>query len=109
MEQENNRRYEETEINEVALDGTINLNQEEKQILDKLLKHYERDKPPPNIFFKYVDKKKMKEAVGKINKVAKKVTTNNITDTNRLLRAITWCTADILDLKERGKSKTKEE
>ena len=89
----------------LELDETVILDEDEEVVLQKLITQYEEDKEYPNILFKYVDNKRMKDATKKVNKAARKIVTNNISETNRLLRAVAWCTAEVLQLKERKKEK----
>ena len=52
------------------------------------------DKIPPNL--RYIERKKAKEATNRINKVISIITTENITETNTLIRAAANCVADML-------------
>ena len=57
------------------------------------------DKNPPNL--RYIERKKVKVATNKINKVISIITTENITETNTLIKAAANCVVDMVEYKQR--------
>ena len=57
------------------------------------------DKNPPSL--RYIERKKVKVATNKINKVIYIITTENITETNTLIKAAANCVADMVEYKQR--------
>ena len=64
------------------------------------------DKIPPNL--RYIERKKVKEATNRINKVISIITTENITETNTLIRAAANCVADMVEYKQRDINEKRE-
>ena len=64
------------------------------------------DKIPPNL--RYVERKKVRVATNKINKVISVITTENITETNTLIRAAANCVADMVKYKLRETTEKRE-
>ena len=87
---------------------TKGFNEEEKDILQKVLECIRNcpDKIPPNL--RYFDRKKVKIAVGKINKVISIISTETISETNLVIRAAANTVADILGYKSRESTNKKE-
>ena len=74
---------------------------EEKELLKDVINNIRNnpDKIPPNL--RYIERKKVRVARNKINKVISLITTDNITETNTLIRAAANCVADMVDYKQR--------
>ena len=72
-------------------------NDNEKELLKDVLNNITNnpDKIPPNL--RYIERKKVKEATNRINKVISIITTENITETNTLIRAAANCVADMVE------------
>ena len=62
-------------------------NEEEKELLMRVVKEirYDPERIPPNL--RYTDRKKVRAATAKINKIASLIKTETITKTNSVLRA----------------------
>ena len=62
-------------------------NEEEKELLMRVVKEIRCDpeRIPPNL--RYTDRKKVRAATAKINKIASLIKTETITETNSVLRA----------------------
>ena len=74
---------------------------EEKYLLKDVLNNIENnpDKIPPNL--RYSERKKVKAAASKINKIISIITTENITETNTLLKAAANTVAGMVEYKQR--------
>ena len=62
-------------------------NEEVKELLMRVVKEirYDPERIPPNL--RYTDRKKVRAATAKINKIASLIKTETITETNSVLRA----------------------
>ena len=62
-------------------------NEEEKELLMRVVKEirYDPERIPPNL--RYTDRKKVRAATAKINKIASLIKTETVTETNSVLRA----------------------
>ena len=62
-------------------------NEEEKELLMRVVKEirYDPERIPPNL--RYTDRKKVRAATAKINKIVSFMKTETITETNSVLRA----------------------
>ena len=62
-------------------------NEEEEELLMRVVKEirYDPERIPPNL--RYTDRKKVRAATAKINKIASLIKTETITETNSVLRA----------------------
>ena len=62
-------------------------NEEEKELLMRVVKEirYDPERIPPNL--RYPDRKKVRAATAKINKIASLIKTETVTETNSVLRA----------------------
>ena len=57
---------------------------------------------------RYIERKKVRVAIDKINKVISVITTENITETNTLIRAAANCVADMVKYKQRETNEKRE-
>ena len=71
-------------------------NEEEKELLMRVAKEirYDPERIPPNL--RYIDRKKVREATVKINKIVSLIKTETITETNSVLRAAGNVAAEIV-------------
>ena len=74
---------------------------EEKELLKDVINNIRNnpDKNPPNL--RYIERKKVKVATNKISKVISIIRTENITETNTLIKAAANCVADMAEYKQR--------
>ena len=74
---------------------------EEKELLKDVINNIRNnpDKNSPNL--RYIERKKVKVATNKINKVISINRTENITETNTLIKAAANCVADMVEYKQR--------
>ena len=56
---------------------------------------------PPNVNFKRINKRTIKEKIQKVEKIIDHIVTNNTSETKQLMVAITWYIAVDMDLRER--------
>ena len=81
---------------------------EESVIYDRIMELIREKSKPPNKNFKRINKRTIKERIWKIEKIIDHVVMNNICETKQLMVAITWYTAENLDLRERKARQIKE-
>ena len=76
-------------------------NEEEKELLMRVAKEirYDPERIPPNL--RYIDRKKVREATVKINKVVSLIKTETITETNSVLRATGNFVAEMMGYKNK--------
>ena len=76
-------------------------NEEEKELLMRVAKEirYDPGRIPPNL--RYTDRKKVREATVKINKIVSLIKTETITETNSVLRAADNVVAEVVGYKNR--------
>ena len=76
-------------------------NEEEKELLMRVVKEirYEPERIPPNL--RYIDRKKVRAATMKINKIVSLIKTETITETNSLLRAAGNIVAEMVGYKNK--------
>ena len=76
-------------------------NEEEKELLMRVAKEirYDPERIPPNL--KYIDRKNVREATVKINKIVSLIKTETITETNSVLRAADNVVAEVVGYKNR--------
>ena len=89
----------------VAEDG--NYEEEDKQILQQVLNKIRQnpEKNPPNL--RYSDRKKVKSATAKVNKVLPLIRTNSIMETNTVLKAAGNVVSELVDYKDIQKKEDK--
>ena len=80
---------------------TEKYNEEEKELLMRVRKEirYDPEKIPPNL--RYIDRKKVREATVKINKIASLIKTETITETNSVLCASGNVVAEMVGYKNK--------
>ena len=76
-------------------------NEEEKELLMRVAKEirYDPERIPPNL--RYNDRKKVREATVKINKIVSFIKTETITETNSVLRAVGNVVAQMVGYKNK--------
>ena len=76
-------------------------NEEEKELLMRVAKEirYDPERIPPNL--RYIDRKKVREATVKINKIVSLIKTETITETNSVLRATGNFVAEMMGYKNK--------
>ena len=76
-------------------------NEEEKELLMRVAKEirYDPERIPPNL--KYIDRKNVREATVKINKIVSLIKTETITETNSVLRAVGSIFAEMVGYKKK--------
>ena len=76
-------------------------NEEEKELLMRVMKEvrYDLERIPPNL--RYIDKKKVRAATVKINKIVSLIKTETITETNSVLRAVGSIFAEMVGYKNK--------
>jgi len=74
----------------------VEVDQDHRQIIQKLKEIMKEGKPTEGIMFKKVDKKMLRNAAEKVNLAIKFIDTSNITQTNDLIRAASvWVTEEL--------------
>ena len=95
------------ETRRIANEAINGLDEEEQNILKEIMDQMEMDEMPPNL--RNVERKKLKSEVNKINRVLEVMSTSNITETNKLLKAAGCVVAKHLGyMKEKKKNARKE-
>ena len=76
-------------------------NEGEKELLMRVMKEvrYDLERIPPNL--RYIDKKKVRAATVKINKIVSLIKTETITETNSVLRAVGSIFAEMVGYKNK--------
>ena len=76
-------------------------NEEEKELLMRVAKEirYDPERIPPSL--RYIDRKKVREATVKINKVVAFIKIETITETNSVLRVVGNVVAEIVGYKNK--------
>ena len=77
------------------------IDEENLQIANEIIESMETCESPPNL--RHIERKKLKEEVKKVNEALKYMTTQNITDTNKLLKAAGCVVAKRLGVKKKKK------
>lgn len=87
--------------NETVHNIVEDLTDDQQQIVERLRIIIDEDKTVDGICFKNIDKHRLKVQMNKVNDVIKFVNTNNVTETNRLIRAAAVWTSEQLGLKKK--------
>ena len=95
-QQSNVRRAEEC----IRVEGYGELSKDEKEIVDRIIEIMKGEDDYEVFTFKRVEKCKINEITAKVNKLVARIQTDNITDTNKLLKAVRSVVAEKIRLKE---------
>ena len=82
------------------------IDEDTKEITNELVELMRTDETPPNM--RHIERKKLKEEATKVNEILQCVQTDNITDTNKLLKAAGCLVAKRLGIKKKKEKNTKD-
>ena len=99
---------EETAEEGIRVERYEELSEDEKEIVDRIIEIMKAEEDYRVLPFKKVDRLKINEITAKVNKLVARIQTDNITDTNKLLKAVRSVVAEKTGLKEVIKNKKKE-
>ncbi|CAB3978868.1 Hypothetical predicted protein [Paramuricea clavata] len=84
----------------IRVEGYGELSKDEKEIVDRIIEIMKGEEDYKVFTFKKVDRCKINEITAKVNKLVARIRTDNITDTNKLLKAVRSVVAEKIGLKE---------
>ena len=96
---------EETAEEGIRVERYEELSEDEKEIVDRIIEIMKAEEDYSVLPFKKVDRLKINEITAKVNKLVARIQTDNITDTNKLLKAVRSVVAEKIGLKEVIKDK----
>ena len=99
---------EETAEEGIRVERYEELSEDEKEIVDRIIEIMKAEEDYSVLPFKKVDRLKINEITAKVNKLVARIQTDNITDTNKLLKAVRSVVAEKIGLKEVIKNFKKE-
>ena len=79
---------EETGEESIRVERYEELSEDEKEIVDRIIEIMKAEEDYRVLPFKKVDRLKINEIIAKVNKLVARIQTDNITDTNKLLKAV---------------------
>ena len=79
---------EETAEEGIRVERYEELSEDEKEIVDRIIEIMKAEEDYRVLPFKKVDRLKINEITAKVNKLVARIQTDNITDTNKLLKAV---------------------
>ena len=91
---------EETAEEGIRVERYEELSEDEKEIVDRIIEIMKAEEDYRVLPFKKVDRLKINEITAKVNKLVARIQTDNITDTNKLLKAVRSVVAEKIGLKE---------
>ena len=91
---------EETAEEGIRVERYEELSEDEKEIVDRIIEIIKAEEDYRVLPFKKVDRLKINEITAKVNKLVARIQTDNITDTNKLLKAVRSVVAENIGLKE---------
>ena len=105
IEEESNVNKQSANTENIVLNDFENASNEEKEMVRKIVELMNNPDREVDYDFRKVNKIRVVEETRKVNKVLKYIATSNITETNRLLKAVSMLVAERIGIKKKNTTK----